>query len=673
MKKNSEIIQKIESLRQQLAEYDYQYYVLDAPTVPDSVYDALFQQLLRLEHDYPQYVDANSPTQRVGGQPIKSFNSIEYINPMLSIDNVFDAAGLLAFSKRILERLQQSDVVYCCEPKLDGLAVSLQYEKGQLVRAGTRGDGVMGEEITHNVRTISEVPLILRAKNPPQRIEIRGEAYMTKAVFDRLNANARTRGEKTFANPRNAAAGSLRQLDPRISKERQLSFFPYTIAVVSDDFTLSQSHYERLQALRQWGFKVNTDIERLQDIEACRHYYEALLARRSSLAYDCDGIVIKVDDMALQAELGMATRAPRWAVAYKFPAEEVVTRLLDIEWQVGRTGTLTPVARLEPVFVGGATVSNATLHNFDEIMRKDICIGDTVIVRRAGDVIPEIVGSVLADRSPKTRAVRIPTHCPVCDSAVYKVADEAAIRCMAGLYCSAQRREALLHYASRKAMDIEGLGDKLVDQLVMQDKVHSPADIYRLDLTTLANLDRMGIKSAENLLQAIAASKNTTFAKFLYALGIREVGETTAKVLAQHFTSLETLYAATQEELMALNDIGPVVAAYVQAFFSQAHNKEIIGAILAAGVQWPQPKIEAVQPLKGQTFVITGTLNSLSREEAKARLEALGAKVSGSVSKKTQAVIVGDTPGSKLDKAQELQIPVLNEQDFLALLDKWLL
>lgn len=671
MKQHTEIIQKIESLRQQLTEYNYQYYVLDAPTVPDSVYDVMFQELLQLEKDYPQYADANSPTQRVGGEPIQSFDSIHYTYPMLSIENVFDNTALLAFSKRIKEHLQQHEVIYCCEPKLDGLAVSLQYEAGQLVRAGTRGDGVNGEDITHNVRTISEIPLVLRGSNPPHFLEIRGEAYMSKAVFNRLNTLARQKGDKAFANPRNAAAGSLRQLDPRITKERQLSFFPYAIAFMSEDKPLSLSHYERLTALRAWGFKVNVDIKQVEGIQACQYYYEQLLARRASLAYDCDGVVIKVDNVALQAELGMATRAPRWAVAYKFPAEEVITRLMDVEWQVGRTGTLTPVARLEPVFVGGATVSNATLHNYDEIVRKDIHIGDSVIVRRAGDVIPEVVGPVLADRSPHTHTVRLPDHCPVCNSAVYKIAEEAAIRCMAGLYCQAQRREALLHYASRKAMDIEGLGEKLVDQLVMQDKVHSPADIYRLELNTLANLDRMGIKSAENLLQAIAKSKNTTFARFLYALGIREVGEATAKTLAQHFATLEALYAANNEDLEALNDVGPVVAAHVQAFFSQAHNREVIAAILAAGVHWPQPIIESLQPLKGQTFVITGTLERLSREEAKARLEALGAKVSSSVSKKTQAVIVGDAPGSKLDKAHELQVPVLSEQDFLALLDKW--
>ncbi|MBY0377760.1 MAG: NAD-dependent DNA ligase LigA [Gammaproteobacteria bacterium] len=668
MKQNTEIIQKIESLRQQLAEYNYQYHVLDAPTVPDSVYDTLFQQLLELEKDYPQYADPNSPTQRIGGEPLKSLNSIHHHSPMLSIDNVFDSTALFAFSKRIQERLQLNEIVYCCEPKLDGLAVSLQYDEGKLVSAGTRGDGMTGEDITQNVRTIGEIPLVLRGENPPSRLEIRGEVYMSKVVFNRLNTLARQKGDKTFANPRNAAAGSLRQLDPRITRERQLSFFPYAIAFMSGAKPLSGSHYEHLTALRNWGFKVNVDMERVSGIQACQNYYEQLLARRTSLAYDCDGIVIKVDDRALQSELGMATRAPRWAVAYKFPAEEVLTRLLDVEWQVGRTGTLTPVARLEPVLVGGATVSNATLHNFDEILRKDIHLGDTVIVRRAGDVIPEVVGSVLADRGSHTRAVSLPTHCPVCGSAVYKVADEAAIRCMAGLYCQAQRREALLHYASRKAMDIEGLGDKLVDQLVLQDKIHSPADIYRLDLNTLANLDRMGIKSAENLLQAIIRSKETTFAKFLYALGIREVGEATAKTLAQHFGTLEALYAADNEALEALNDIGPVVAAHVQAFFSQAHNKDVIALILAAGVHWPQAKIEAVQALKGQTFVITGTLNSLSREEAKARLEALGAKVSGSVSKKTQALIVGDAPGSKLDKARELQIPVLNEKDLLQLL-----
>ena len=670
MKQNNEILQKIESLRQQLREYDYQYYVLDAPTVPDSIYDTLFQQLLQLEKDHPQYQDPNSPTQRVGGAPISAFDRIVHINPMLSIDNVFDPSALMAFAKRLSERLDQSEVLYCCEPKLDGLALSLQYEDGKLVCAGTRGDGINGEDITHNARTIAEIPLILHAENPPKNVEIRGEVYMSKAVFNRLNAEARQKGDKVFANPRNAAAGSVRQLDPRITKARQLSFFPYTIAAISQEYTLNPSHYAGLQALREWGFKVNPDIKRVQNIEACQTYYEELLARRASLAYDCDGIVIKVDSLALQTQLGVSTRAPRWVVAYKFPAEEALTQLTEVEWQVGRTGTLTPVARLEPVFVGGATVSNATLHNSDEIARKDIRIGDTVIVRRAGDVIPEIVAPVLASRGSNTHAIPLPRHCPVCKSPVYKLAEEAAIRCMAGLYCSAQRKEALRHYASRKAMDIEGLGDKLVDQLVGHALVHSPADIYRLDLNALANLDRMGIKSADNILQSIEFSKKTTFARFLYALGIREVGETTAKTLAQHFESLDALYVASPEDLMAVNDIGPVVAAHVHAFFKQKHNKEVISAILAAGVNWPKPQISLAQPFKGQTFVITGTLTSLSREEVKARLEALGAKVSNSVSKKTQALIVGDVPGSKLDKAEALHVPILNEADFLALLER---
>lgn len=673
MKQNSGVIQKIESLRALLAEYNYQYYVLDAPTVPDSEYDRVFQQLLQLEEAYPQYFSVNSPTQRVGGEAIKAFDSIRHAIPMLSIDNAFEEETLQSFARRIAERLHCSecDIAYSCEPKLDGLAVSLHYEAGQLVRAGTRGDGLIGEDITHNVRTISEIPLVLRTATPPRQLEVRGEAYMSKAVFNRLNASASQKGQKTFANPRNAAAGSLRQLDPRIMKERALSFFPYAIAFSSEDVSLSNSHSERLLLLKEWGFKINSDSKRVLGLEACLKYYEHLLARRPSLAYDTDGVVIKVDDIVLQTQLGATTRAPRWAVAYKFPAEEALTQLLDIEWQVGRTGTLTPVARLEPVFVGGATVSNATLHNSDEMARKDIRIGDVVIVRRAGDVIPEIVGVVLAERAPNTRVVSIPTHCPVCHSPVSKIADEAAIRCMAGLHCAAQRKEAIVHYASRKAMDIEGLGDKLIDQLVMQNILQSPADIYRLDLNTLANLDRMGVKSAENIIQAVEASKKTTFAKFLYALGIREVGETTAKILARHFQNLDALYAANEEELMALTDIGPVVAAHIHAFFNEVHNKGIIQAILAAGVYWPEVQKKVAQPLQGQTFVLTGILETVSREEAKARLEALGAKVSGSVSKKTQGVIVGEAPGSKLDKAHELQVPVLTEKDFLRLLRQW--
>ena len=613
----------------------------------------------------------NSPTQRVGGEPIKAFKSVQHATPMLSIDNIFDTLGLQQFAKRLLERALQSDIAYSCEPKMDGLAVSLTYEEGKLICAATRGDGVMGEDITHNIVTIYDIPLTLQGDNLPARVEIRGEAYMSKAVFNRLNALARQKGEKTFANPRNAAAGSLRQLDPRITKERQLSFFPYAIVSISSDNALPDSHYQRMQLLQQWGFKINTDAAQVASLEECQAYYNALLERRPSLPYDTDGVVIKVDSIALQEQLGIATRAPRWAIAYKFPAEETVTQLLDIDWQVGRTGVLTPVARLDPVFVGGATVSNATLHNLDEITRKDIHIGDKVIVRRAGDVIPEVVASILADRPKNTRAVRVPTTCPVCHSKVTKVPGEAAIRCMAGLYCSAQRREALLHYASRKAMNIEGLGDKIVDQLVREDKLHSPADIYHLDLNTLANLERMGIKSAENVLQAIASSKETTFAKFLYALGIREVGEATAKLLAQHFKTVEALYHASVEELMALNDIGPIVAEHIHAFFKENHNRDIIHKILASGIHWPTPTSSAEDAsLQGLTFVITGTLSELSREEAKARLEALGAKVSGSVSKKTYAVIVGEAPGSKLDKALELQVKVLNEEEFLALLNQ---
>ncbi|KUM55307.1 NAD-dependent DNA ligase LigA [Rheinheimera sp. EpRS3] len=664
------ILQQLQQLRQQLEEYSYQYYVLDNPTVPDAEYDRLYRQLQQLETEHPQLITSDSPTQRVGAAPLAKFGQVSHSIPMLSLDNAFDAADFSAFYKRMAERLDNSaEFSFCCEPKLDGLAVSIRYENGVLVQAATRGDGYTGEDITSNVKTIRAVPLKLKGKAVPAVLEVRGEVFMPLAGFTQMNDKARAAGEKVFANPRNAAAGSLRQLDPKISAQRPLMFYAYAVGAVDDPQGLlsSQSHYQRLMQLKDWGLPVCPEIRLVTGAEQALAYYQDILQRRSQLAYEIDGVVIKVSDLAQQQALGFVARAPRWAIAFKFPAQEMLTTLLDVEFQVGRTGAITPVARLEPVVVGGVTVSNATLHNQDEIARLGVKVGDSVIVRRAGDVIPQIVSVVLEQRPQTAQDIVFPQQCPVCDSKVERVSGEAVARCSGGLFCAAQLKESIKHFVSRKAIDIEGLGDKLVEQLVEQQLVKTPADIYTLDMAALVGLERMAEKSALKLLSAIEQSKQTTLPRFIYALGIREVGEATALNLANHFASLANVQQATLEQLLQVNDVGTVVAEHVKSFFTEPHNQSVITALVNAGINWPviEQLAQTEQPLAGQTLVLTGTLVSMGRDDAKARLQRLGAKVSGSVSAKTHAVIAGDNAGSKLAKATELNVPVWSEQQML--------
>lgn len=664
--------QRILALRQQLNHHNYRYYVLDEPSIPDADYDALMRELQQLEQEYPDLITADSPTQRVGAAPLEKFGQVQHQVAMLSLDNAFDAADFQAFYQRMADRLdQQSEFHFCAEPKLDGLAVSIRYEQGVLVQAATRGDGYTGEDITSNIKTIRSIPLRLQGDYPAV-LEVRGEVFMPLAGFAALNAQARARSEKVFANPRNAAAGSLRQLDPKVTAQRPLSFYAYGIGSVEDPELLlsGQSHYARLQQLKQWGLPVCSEIQLCQGIDAALAYHQAILAKRAELPYEIDGVVFKVDGLAQQLALGFVSRAPRWALAFKFPAQEKTTQLLDVDFQVGRTGSITPVARLEPVSVGGVTVSNATLHNQDEIERLGLKIGDTVIVRRAGDVIPQIVAVVLEQREPgRTSAIVFPTQCPVCQSPIERLEGEAVSRCTAGLYCAAQRKEAFKHFVSRKALDIEGLGDKLIEQLVDANQVQTPADLFRLDFAMLVGLERMGEKSATKLLQAIEAAKQTTLARFIYALGIRDVGEATALNLANHFTQLTALQAASLEQLLEVNDVGTVVAQRVVKFFQDPHHQQVIAAMQAAGVHWPdlQQKQQTGQPLAGQTLVLTGTLTAMARDEAKQKLQQLGAKVAGSVSAKTHAVIAGDNAGSKLSKAEELGVAVWSEEQMLAL------
>ncbi|MEO3879087.1 NAD-dependent DNA ligase LigA [Rheinheimera fenheensis] len=670
------LMQQVQQLRQQLEDYSYQYYVLDNPTVPDAEYDRLYRELQQLEQLHPELISPDSPTQRVGAAPLTKFGQVSHSIPMLSLDNAFDDAEFAAFCKRMADRLDSSQQFsFCCEPKLDGLAVSIRYENGVLVQAATRGDGYTGEDITSNIKTIRAVPLKLKGDALPVVLEVRGEVFMPLAGFNAMNDKARAAGEKVFANPRNAAAGSLRQLDPKITAQRPLMFYAYAVGAVEDPANLldSRSHYQRLMQLKTWGLPVCPEIRLVEGVQAALDYYQDILKRRSQLAYEIDGVVIKVSDLAQQQALGFVARAPRWAIAFKFPAQEMLTTLLDVEFQVGRTGAITPVARLEPVVVGGVTVSNATLHNQDEIDRLGIKIGDSVIVRRAGDVIPQIVSVVVEPRPDSARDIVFPSQCPVCGSAVERVTGEAVARCSGGLFCAAQLKESIKHFVSRKAMDIEGLGDKLVEQLVEQQLVKNPADIYQLDMAALVGLERMAEKSALKLLNAIVQSKNTTLARFIYALGIREVGEATALNLANHFASLEALQLATLEQLLDVADVGAVVAEHVSGFFAEAHNQDVIRALLGAGIHWPDivKQAETEQPLAGQTLVLTGTLTSMGRDEAKAGLQRLGAKVSGSVSAKTHAVIAGDNAGSKLAKATELNVPVWSEQHMLDLFTQY--
>jgi DNA ligase (NAD+) len=662
---------KVASLREQINEHNYRYYVLDAPDIPDAEYDRLMNELKAIEAEYPQLQSPDSPTQRVGAEPLAAFQQVRHQMPMLSLDNAFSDEEVKEFNRRVSERLKSdTDIEYACEPKLDGIAVSLIYEKGLLVRGATRGDGETGEDITHNVKTLGSIPLRLRGKGFPSTLEVRGEIYMPKAGFNALNEQARKNEQKLFVNPRNAAAGSLRQLDSRITASRPLEFCAYSTGVIAGG-KLPGKHSEVLKALSQWGFLTNNKLKVVKNIAGCLQYYQQLEQERTALPYDIDGIVYKVNDIATQQKLGFISRAPRWAVARKFPAQEEMTQLLNVEYQVGRTGAVTPVARLEPVFVGGVTVSNATLHNKDEIERLDVRVGDWVIVRRAGDVIPQIVSVVLSKRPKNNRKIKFPEACPVCGSPVEAVADEAVMRCTGGLVCAAQRKEAIRHFASRKAMDIDGLGDKLVEQLVDSELIHSVADVYKLTADDIANLERMGKKSADNLINALEKSKATTLPRFLYALGIREVGETTARNLAQAFGNLDALAKASAEDLQAVPDVGPVVAHFVEEFFQQKNTREAIKALRKVGVQWPEvEKADSDSlPLAGLTYVITGTLEAMSRDEAGEKLLALGAKVAGSVSKNTFAVIAGPGAGSKLTKAQQLGITILDEKQFLELLD----
>lgn len=663
-------ITRVEKLREIINQHNYQYYVLNNPSVPDAEYDRLMQELLSLEKENPELVTKDSPTQRVGAKPLDSFTEVKHATPMLSLNNAFDEKEMASFDRRVRETLGLDQVKYVGETKLDGLAVSLLYEDGILTQAATRGDGMTGEDVTQNARTIREIPLSLRSDIIPKRIEVRGEIYMTHRAFDKLNEKRKAKKEKIFVNPRNAAAGSMRQLDSRITADRELSFFAYSVGQIQGDMGSPEitCHSDMLMRLKELGLPVSPETIVLVGLKACFLYYRSILKCRSNLNYDIDGVVFKVNDFSQQEIMGSVSRAPRWAIAYKFPPEEELTRILDIEIQVGRTGALTPVARLEPVFVGGVTVTNATLHNEDEIRRKDIRVGDTVIVRRAGDVIPEVLKVVMERRPENTKIFKMPTKCPICDSDVEREESEAVMRCSGGLYCSAQQIQAIIHFASRRAMNIDGLGDKLIEQLVGKGLVKNIADLYRLTQEQLAGMERMADKSSSNIIEALENSKETTLDRFIYALGIREVGDATARSLANHFGSLSAIQSATQDALEDVNDVGPIVARHIVTFFSQTHNEEVINKLLTAGVHWHDVEIRTEQPLKGKTFVITGTLESMKREEAKQRLLELGAKVSSSVSKKTDYVIAGSDPGSKAEKARQLEVELLDEASFLSLL-----
>lgn len=664
---------KITSLQTTLRHHEYQYHVLDAPEVPDAEYDRLMQELKALEAAHPELITPDSPTQRVGAAPLSAFEQVRHEVPMLSLDNAFDEESYLAFNKRIQDRLKSTDeITFCCELKLDGLAVSLLYENGLLVRAATRGDGTTGENITANVRTIRAIPLRLQGDNIPARVEVRGEVFMPQAGFEKLNEEARRTGSKVFANPRNAAAGSLRQLDPRITAKRPLTFFCYGFGLLEGG-EMPRTHHARLQQFKAWGLPVSDRIRLCHTPEEVLAFYRQIEAERATLGFDIDGVVIKVDSQDLQDRLGFVARAPRWAVAFKFPAQEQMTWVRDVEFQVGRTGAITPVARLEPVQVAGVMVSNATLHNADEIDRLGLRIGDRVIIRRAGDVIPQVVGVVESERPADARQVDFPTACPVCGSDVERVEGEVVARCTGGLICGAQRKGALKHFVSRRAMDIDGLGDKIIDQLVEKEYVKTPADLFGLTAGKLTGLDRMGPKSAQNIVNALEKAKQTTLARFLYALGISEVGEATAANLAAHFGSLDKIIAADLDALIAVQDVGKVVASHIRNFMDEESNLDVIRQLIeVAGVHWPVVEAlnadEIDSPFAGKTVVLTGSLTILSRDEAKDRLTALGAKVSGSVSKKTDLVIAGEAAGSKLVKAQALGIEVIDEAEMIRLL-----
>jgi DNA ligase (NAD+) len=655
-------------LQKELARLEHAYYVLDAPLLPDIEYDRLYRELLEIEAAHPEWITSESLSQRVGGAALKEFDSVEHVVPMLSLNNAFEDAELIAFDRRCREGLNVKQVDYAGELKFDGLAISLRYENGSLVRAATRGDGASGEDVTANIKTVRAIPLRLLGKNIPAVLEVRGEVFMYLEDFLKMNQLAAAQGEKEFANPRNAAAGSLRQLDSKITAKRPLSFFAYGLGALEPQGWLPATHEELLNRYVDLGLPVCTERKILKSVEDMLAFYHEIEAKRDSLPYDIDGIVYKVNSIAEQNTLGFVSRAPRFALAHKFPAQEALTTVLGIDVQVGRTGAITPVARLAPVEVGGVTVTNATLHNEDEVKRKDVRIGDTVTVRRAGDVIPEVV-SVIKERRPKSATEFVmPSRCPVCDSHIERLADEAVARCSGGLFCGAQRKQALIHFAHRRALDIEGLGEKIVDQLVDQNLVRTPADLYRLGFSALANLERMGEKSADNLIQAINQSRNTTLARFIFALGIRHVGETTAKDLANHYQSMHALMDASLEDLLTVKDVGPVVADSIVSFMEEAHNREVIEQLLASGMQLSVEKKVISAAVVGKTFVLTGTFPSLSRDQAKDLLEKAGAKVAGSVSKKTDYVVAGTDAGSKLSKAEELGVTVIDEQKLLMLL-----
>ena len=672
-----DVEEQITALRNLIRHHEYCYYVLDAPEIPDVEYDKLIKQLNSLEHDHPELITPDSPTQRVGGVALSQFASVKHELPMLSLDNVFDEVSFNAFNKRVKDRLHLSNsqsVEYCCELKLDGLAVSLLYENGQFIRAATRGDGTTGEDITSNVRTIKTIPLVLQGENIPTRLEVRGEVIMTHKGFAKLNAESEKRNERTFANPRNAAAGSLRQLDPKITAKRPLSFFCYGMGIY-EGTTLPDNHYDRLMQFKAWGLPVSDKVQIRQGVQEALTYFHEIGEQRMSLDFDIDGVVIKVNSIAQQDELGFVARAPRWATAFKFPAQEEITQLKKVDFQVGRTGAITPVARLEPVSVAGVIVSNATLHNSDEIVRLGIREGDYVTVRRAGDVIPQIVAVIQNRRPADSKEIIFPTHCPICGSLIVRDEGEAISRCAGGLICPAQRKEALKHFVSRRAMNVDGLGDKLIEQLVDKDYVKTPADLYKLTLPMLCSLDKVGEKLANNLINALKESKNTSLNRFIFALGIPNVGEVTAESLVNQLGNLSAIENASLEQLQTVNDVGEVIAESITDFFKEPHNRDVIEQLTSAeiGIHWPDVEVKPLtidSPFSGKTVVLTGTLSQLTRDEAKDKLKKLGAKVTGSVSKKTDLVIAGESPGSKLTKAEGLGIKIIDEQEMIELLNQ---
>ena len=657
-------------LQTELARLEHAYYVLDQPLVPDAEYDRLYRELLDLEQKHPDWISADSLSQRVGGTPLKVFNEVKHAVPMLSLNNAFEESELINFDRRCRDGLGLESVNYACELKFDGLAISLRYEHGVLVQAATRGDGASGEDVTVNIRTIRAIPLRLTGKKIPDVLEVRGEVFMHRDDFEKMNKYAATLGEKEFANPRNAAAGSLRQLDSKITAKRPLSFFAYGLGAFEPINWLPKTHSQLLDHYVELGLPVCQERRVVSSVDGLNQFYQEIGRKRNQLPYEIDGVVYKVNSFSQQNTLGFVSRAPRFAIAHKYPAQEEITTVLGIDVQVGRTGAITPVARLSPVLVGGVTVTNATLHNEDEVRRKDVRVGDTVVVRRAGDVIPEVVSVVLDRRPQHTQPFEIPSRCPICDSHIERLVDEAIARCSGGLFCAAQRKQALLHFAHRRAMDIEGLGDKIVDQLVDLNLVRTPADLYRLGFSALANLERMGDKSADNLIRSIAQSKSTSLPRFIFGLGIRHVGESTAKDLAKYFGTMQALMDAQMEDLLTVNDVGPVVANSIISFMSESHNREVIEQLLASGIEFQVEEQIASVDLSGKTFVLTGTLPTMSRDQAKALLEAAGAKVAGSVSQKTSYVVAGSDAGSKLEKANELGIPILDEDALMKILGR---